>query len=222
MNIQTIPNIVGLWALDNVTYAKDKTPYGNNGSPQGGIVIGDSVDHHGQAGRATTFDGNNDYVNFGGQIIKQNIFTISAWIKPSRYGVVNQGNGIFYQGTGVAMLGTMFCVINSVVGLNTIGGIYEGGTYVSATPNSITLNIWQHVVMVFSAGTVAYYINGVSKGGGSGMGSGVPVAQNGNIGYWYDVADISRYFQGSISDVHIYNRAITQTEITMLYNDYNG
>jgi len=102
-------------------------------------------------------------------------------------------------------------------GQHTFGVAVSGGANAFAQRYSTTvrsLNVWYHVAGVYdaAAGTLDIYVNGVLDNGvliGTIPGSQVNSAVNVNIGRRTG----GYYFSGTIDDVRIYNRALSQTEI---------
>jgi hypothetical protein len=76
------------------------------------------------------------------------------------------------------------------------------------------LNTWHHVVGIMNGGTYKLYFDGVLQGtetGPADCGSGNYTAQ--------DVGDLilGKYFTGRLDDVLIYDRELSQSEVTELY-----
>lgn len=197
-------------SLDSITGIKDKTPNLNNGTAQGGITIGGATDRHGQANRATAFAGTDDYISLANTfpgITPSATYTMTGWIMKtdsSSSVVMNistasaNRHGVFFTG-------------------NKLGCAYYNGTsYTYATStNNITLDVWHQFVCINNAGTLSLYVDGAvqtTTAVGLGLGSGQNyIGYNSNAGV---------YFIGSMSDIRIYDRVLTATEITSLYNNY--
>ena len=153
----------------------------------------------GKFGKALNFDGTDDNVLFSGLTIGTT-HTISMWIKPNG-GIDYQGlitdsngfNGLFYMGT----TRKISYFYPSVDNLNT---------------TALQSGVWNHVVAVVSAGTVTFYINGVSDGTAGSIPGFTPI----NIGSAqpFDTED----FTGGIDEVRVYNRALTVAEVRNLYS----
>jgi hypothetical protein len=78
------------------------------------------------------------------------------------------------------------------------------------------IGTWVHVVVVVSGTNATAYRNGVSQGTvsiGSRSNSSLDVFIGKRSGAAF-------YFQGSIDDVRIWNRALSSSEVTALYNEY--
>ena len=89
-------------------------------------------------------------------------------------------------------------------------------TYGSTSGWTLTLNQWNHVVLVRS-GNVAYaYLNGVPKGSKTGFNTNFSSTQIVNVGN----GGVTEYTQKKIDVVKIYNRALTAQEIQQNYQQY--
>ena len=99
---------------------------------------------------------------------------------------------------------------------NTSASVFEG------IKTSAGTNQWQFVCGVISGTTVTAYVNGSSAGGTSATvtGTRATVTASTRIGKLHDGAPY--LMRGNMDDVRIYNRALTQAEITALYNSGNG
>jgi hypothetical protein len=125
----------------------------------------------------------------------------------------------FYQKSGTGLRG--------IVGYGVFGAtsqdrfimtnfpyIYSCGYNDDYTYNSksIEYNKWYHVTMVYENGIEKCYLNGELIGQRE-FSFSTTVSKI-DIG-WHDN---SRYFHGNIKDILFYNRALTQDEVTALYN----
>ncbi len=153
---------------------------------------------NGKFGKGINFDGTNDNVSFSGLTLGTTN-TISMWIKPQTgadyQGMISDAsgfNGLFYRDT---------------TGL--VDFYYSGADHHNNT--SIQKNVWTHVVVVNNAGSVTFYVNGVSDGTSGSAPGYTPV----NIGTAEPTTDED--FTGSIDEVRIYNRALTVNEVRNLY-----
>lgn len=152
----------------------------------------------GKIGQAGVFSGSNSRVTFSAVSVT-NTFTISAWIYPtsdanSWQAILCQdtNNGLFRRGGGA---------IN----------YYPAGLSTTGTP----LNTWSHVVVRNTAGSMRFFINGVMDSPNPTF-NGTP-----NFVVMGD-SNSSEYFVGNIDEVGVWNRALTDSEITQLYNAGSG
>ena len=159
----------------------------------------------GISGQALKFDGVDDYVNVGSDTIGIGNVTVCAWLNPKSYGEGNQGtfisNGQFQAETDGP--DSRWLVSSDAVTTYALSG------------SAPVFNTWQHVcIKRLSNGQATFYINGAVNGTEN-QNSGTPVSgaytQIGTMG------DGALCYDGSIDEVRVYNRALTQSEITQLY-----
>jgi len=83
----------------------------------------------------------------------------------------------------------------------------------------LSLNTWENVTFTYDGATLNLYLNGVLVSSSSGSlilnvsgNSGISIGESNQAnGYWY-------YVDGVIDDIGIWNRALTQQEVSDLYN----
>ena len=131
--------------------------------------------------------------------------TISAWFYPivtsPTMSIVTSDNGGYDKGFGIN--GNQWMI-------NDGSGNFFAGT--------ATANNWYNGTVVYETGDVKLYINSnlvYSKGSGQGF----TVGANLQIGRaWYPNGAGSRFFSGYISNVSVYNRALSSGEVLQNYN----
>ena len=196
-----IPGLIVYYTFDNGT-AVDDSGNNNNGTISGAIAT------VGKIGGALSFDGVNDQVSIA--TLNHNIgtgdFTWSAWIYPRRIGYKT------YE--GVMSVGSYSPNLSVNPGGNGQWGAYWGGARNSG--DTITPDMWTHVTMAREGGIIRFYKNGIQMPMTHPVATSMAntifrVGQNGNNSYFY----------GDIDEVRFYNRALTQSEITEVYN-FNG
>ena len=79
---------------------------------------------------------------------------------------------------------------------------------------------WYHIVGTYNWTTLTLYINGTSIGTKASSGNWTSSYSN-QSAIWADVAWGTK-FDGKIDEVGVWNRAITSTEVTSLYNWWSG
>ncbi len=87
--------------------------------------------------------------------------------------------------------------------------------YVSTAPISIIGNNWIFLAGTYDGQSMKIYTNGVLSG--QAAFSGIIATNNEPLGIGKNLDDDSDYFNGSIDDVRIYNRALSQDEISRIY-----
>ncbi len=176
---------------------------GNNGNLVS--VASSSFYSLGKMGQGVTFDGVDDAIRTSSDSIGTGDVTVTAWIKPRSEGENNLG--------AIVNNGTFFFAARST---NAIEVRNNNNNLSSTDNNAITLGKWQFVTATRSGTNVGLYVNGVSLCVVSCASNDAPVAGNTNV-YIGNRPAADRSFDGSIDDVRIYNRVLTQTEISKIY-----
>jgi hypothetical protein len=166
-------------------------------------------------GGSIVFDGTNDYVNCGNNIlINPPALTYCAWIKGNAF--TNAYNSIISKAeeppTNVA---TLLIKSNGKLALYVYGNgivFYDGsGIYTLSVSN------WYHLCLTYSsADGLKGYVNGNLDGSASANGS--INSQTSTLYIASHPTITGRNFNGSVSNAQIYNRALTITEIQRNYN----
>lgn len=210
----TDTSLKGYWSFNGKdisgTTAYDRSGVGNNGTLTNGPAV-----TPGKIGQALEFDGSNDRVaiaSSGSALNLTSALTYSAWIYPQTFGGGSLGR-IIDKNVGNS---GVFLVDNSNI-TSGLGFGYNGGGLVSSNNNAITLNKWQHVVVTYNSGTVAFYVDGTLNIGGLSAGGLASDTGAFAIGERSNGA-ADRGFDGYIDEVRVYNRALTASEISALYN----
>jgi hypothetical protein len=168
-----------------------------------------------QASQGLSFDGNS-YVNVADRasLVASNTITIEAWINPN--------------GDGVSTLGGGGILVNKE-------GEYEVARYADGTirwafantdPTWLfidtgyvaPLNQWNHIAITYDSGLVKTYANGILVHTYNGSGTIADVHLDKNDFRIGGRQQESQFFQGSIDDVRIWNKARTQAEIQADFN----
>jgi hypothetical protein len=184
----------------------DLTPYENHGTANAanlGVFVADRM---GQADRAMKFDGTDDRIDITIPNANLTSGTVSMWIEPNSDTCSQR---LFYSGS--------VSKIEILYGANDIRyQIFNGDwTSVSSVKDDFAIGTWYHLLFTWDGTTNKIYIDGIFDN---------DVADNaGEV----DLGAIQlggrtsqAHFNGSIADVRIYNRAISQQEITALYEQY--
>ncbi len=216
--------LVGYWPFNG--NANDISGNGNNGTNNGATL---TTDRNGDANSAYDFNGINNDINFGSSTVfgltSNNILTFSVWVRPMR--ASNNANimdGVFskYQDLNVSNSNYYFSIDKNVSSPSNppIGVITSNGT--NSIGTTCELNAWQHYVIVMQSGlnNIKVYRNGVLDNTGTVNFSSLISNSNLYLGYIPTSATniTQSNFLGKIDDFGIWNRALTQQEITNLYN----
>jgi VCBS repeat-containing protein len=138
-------------------------------------------------------------------------FTIMGWIKPGKTGtqdLIKKASMGATNGFEISLSSTtkVFFRINQ----NTNLDVYRIN---STTSYPIDGNTWMHVAATFSGGIMKLYINGVQEGGD--LAAPAPEVNTLPLMLGAQITS-TRYYQGLMDDVRLYDRALTLDEIQTL------
>ena len=211
-------SLIGYWSMDyyTATGVYDNSSYKNFGTFNGGLSTSNIVP--GVRGKGVSFDGVNYELSVTDTIPKvSNSITISAWVK-------------FNQALATDSWDEAIIIKNDFYGIKRITGSNVIGLYIKnnsdITGNSDVLlgkqsiwtpGQWYHIVVVANSTTGRIYINGVLDNSGPitwdpySLTSAINIG--GNAGYMAETV-----FNGSLDEVMIFNRALSSSEVSALYN----
>jgi len=205
--------LAGYWKLDDGsgTSATDSSTNGNTGTLTNGPTW-----TTGQVGGALDFDGSNDYVTMGDQSVHEGMaaMSLAGWIKmdnlpAANYFVISKSSGIGQYRLAISSAG----IPTFVVATNNNAWYSAGTTANGAT--ALTTSTWIHLLGTYDGQYVRLYVNGVLAGTGSQAISGAIVSNTSEFRLSYDT--YGNYFNGQIDEVRIYNRALSESEVSDLY-----
>jgi hypothetical protein len=204
-NIKSYPGSGTSW--------KDLSGDGNNGTLTNGPTF-DSGN-----GGSIVFDGTNDYVQLSTTTLLRSSSSISAWINIDDFTTQKTSTGrVFIRRSGL--------------NFNSLIAFYNGGYSFETTTNSnpheiagrttgnvssaaISAGSWFYFSLVFDSNIFYGYVNGVQTGSGS-LTTDLLLDRIGDGSSFAD--NYPAYMKGKISNLKIYNRALTSSEILQNYN----
>ena len=212
--------LIGWWPFSGNT--NDLSGNGNNGTLNGPTI---TTDRFGQSNNAYSFDGLNDFISLP-NILPVQIGTISFWFQTNSNNaqiLVYHANANGDDGFGSANANT----IEDHTGLtssptNVLGACYvfDNSSGISHTSTeTIAQNQWYHMAVTFNSTTAFCYINGVliyTMNISSESGNNSPT-----VTYIGRPRLATRFLSGKFDDLGVWNRVLTQQEITNLYNGCN-
>jgi hypothetical protein len=201
--------LVGYWSFDEGagTTAYDASGKGNNGTIYGAKWT------NGKFGQALSFDGVDDYVETQSQTLSTPL-TIVAWIF---YSIKSNINTIAANSTGGSSQNGFRFFVNSYntedrkLKIEVGNGAF--GLSLASAAGAVTPNAWHYAAAVINGPNSKLFLDGIEVASGS-----LPSFTQTNY------VDVGRmltsgfYFKGSIDEVRIYNRALSEEEIRYLYN----
>lgn len=198
-------DLVGWWPFNG--NANDESGNGNDGTVNGATL---ASDRYNQANKAYTFDGTSSFLQLGPSAFAAldemdgGDLTASFWFKPNSTGTLfmNFGWGVhtYFDGSSV--------VYGHV-------GIWPDNTWYYL--NSEIINdpgTWHHIVIVKNGPNQEVYLNGTAPttvaSQPSSFGDQIYVGGN--------PMDNNGWFHGEMDDIGIWNRAISDAEVTGLFS----
>jgi len=216
-----------LWNNLLAYYTGDGTPDDALGNYNGTLVNGATYGT-GKINQGFSFDGVNDYVNLGNNLDFDGStpFSISTWVYVN---TSKQQAIISKESAGNNFTGYIAQIQSSNQVLFYFGSNYGGGDYLSCqTTNTLTTNTWQMVTITYdgskSVAGINIFLNGVSSTLSIFRNTLVGSTSNSintNIGAAVS-SGAARYFNGLLDEVGIWDRELSESEVTELYNSGNG
>ena len=199
--------------------ANDESGNSNNGTVFGAILV---LDRFGASDKAYSFDGTNDYIKASSNNLPTGIRTTGLWFYVNSFGSKAQSL-LGYGGNGGPPGTSWFLNINS----GSFRRALHYGTNELAYITTISAGQWYFFAVTTEQSGSKIYVDGelgVSNGifinntyvtnkdlsiGVTVGSTGIAPYTDGNIGY----------FNGIIDDVRIYDRALSDEEIQILYHE---
>jgi hypothetical protein len=213
--------LVGWWPFNG--NANDESGNGNNGVVNGATL---TTDRFGNTNKAYSFDGINDYINvlYSNSLHGSN-GTINAWIKTSTQ--FTSQKVIFAQSNGRPQL------VAATQGINGNQNSHSAGIHWKATngqfPYAQSLTAidnaqWVMITGLYALDTLKIYINGTLEQSYSTVliqdncsQSDIQIGGFNTIAGCGNGVGFSQMYIGIIDDIGMWNRALSQSEITALY-----
>lgn len=208
--------LVGWWPFNG--NANDISGNGNNGTVSGAAL---TTDRNSISNNAYLFNGSSSYINipnstslqFNGGITFSTWLYASAFPSPVAYWFSKGADGgTPYSWTSSVDAGTKKATVSIFDNNNQNCG--------ASSTTSLLLNTWIHVVHSFDGSFARTYVNGVLESSISCSYSTFSNSYALIFGRRH-ISGLPYFWNGKIDDFGLWNRALTQQEITALYNSSN-
>jgi hypothetical protein len=180
------------------------------GSDKSTLLTGESVASSGPAQDepgAYIFDGIDDFMTMWGN--KTTAFTIAMRVRPSVISAMDISKMTEYPGNDTTDR-NLYLNANGTVSAR----IFDGSSRVVTSTTALSANTWAHVAMTGDGSTIKIYINGVLEGTIP-AGSAITSYKSPEF-VMGQTAMTSAFFSGQLSNVKLYDRALTDSEIAGL------
>jgi hypothetical protein len=212
--------LVGWWPFNG--NANDESVNTNDGTVNGPIL---TTDRYGATDSAYNFDGVDDYIDLGDitSLDNVNAFSVAVFFNYSNlptlpndwYTVVADGSYADIDGWGILIKSDQILMRE----LDNFNGIILNYNF--------TQNNWYHIVATCESDSIKIFINGQFIGSSLNLQANLTLNTSNSFrvgnGTMTNVPPNSwpYYLSGKIDDLGLWNRALTQQEITYLYNAVN-
>jgi hypothetical protein len=204
--------------------ANDMSDNGNDAIINGASL---AADRFGNENSAFSFDGNDDFliIETGSvsNLSSLNDLTISCWVKfdtnntHSDQGFVTKWNQTGYCGELIA---PSYWLGYHGAGSKIIGATSNNGDpFTCVGASNEPHNAWHHLVYTHDNSGEKFYFDGILSGQASFNQTFCSSSNPLVIGADFNSGEIFRFFNGQIDDIFIYNRAVSQQEVNLLYGD---
>jgi len=151
-----------------------------------------------------------------------NSVTLAIWVKPENVATqdlikkVLGSTGyelVLSAGTGSPSNYKAFVRLNG----NDEYRVATSSNYCDNTVNC-TVNTWKHIAATYDGTTIRIYFNGVLE---NSLPASITIGTNTapmSVGAFYTGSSASRWYQGTMDDVRVYNRTLSDNEILALYS----
>ncbi len=220
------PPATGLAAAYGMNEGSGTTVTDASGNGDTGTLNGATWTTSGKYGKALSFNGTSSYVNLGNPATLKltGSMTLEAWVLATG-NPADDGQIIAKSDSYSPLVGWQFKTTPDT-GKRTFGiGVSANGSSITQrySKTVLALNTWYHVAGVYnaSAQTLDIYVNGVLDDGVlSGTVPGVQFDPNTSVTLGKRSGGF--YFKGTIDEVRVYNRALTQAQIQSDMNSAVG
>ncbi len=202
--------LVGYWKMDESSgNAVDSSGNSFTGTPTGTSVAA------GKFGNARSFPGtSNNYISIANNTALSPTtsgFSVSTWVYPTS---TSGSNHIISKDTSVASTRSYYLVQNS----NTfIWCMWFSSSQLCATSSTFTANSWYHVTGTYDGSTLTIYVNGIASGTQAVTGTPQTNTNTLMIGTTALINSCC-YFPGYVDEARIYQKSLSPSDVTMLYN----
>ena len=210
--IDLVPPCIGHWKMNDDAPNKtvlDSSTAGHNGTAYRNT---EDVNTIGKINGALNFNGTSDYVALSPTILGTGSYTKAAWVK------LESSTGVTFSHNILSGKPSQAFWAPNWYGNKLSAGHYYPWDQVQDS-ESLQFGVWYFVAVTYDATTqtLTLYKNGTVADTGSTT-TPQPLTEL-NIGRYDDTAT---YFKGSIDNVMLFNRALTEGEIAALYNTGSG
>jgi len=218
--IAVIPQINGLAAYWSFNEGSGNIAYDSSDNGRDGVLYSSPTWTSGKYGGALTFSGLPNQQVFSNFTNRFDNFTISTWVFTTVDQTPNEWNYFAFLFSKDSSSGYDSPIVEFGTWGNTIAFKVNDSTnaFDLYGAGSLTKNYWNHVVGTIGKNTLKLYVNGILVGSRNDFTTTPPWSNiNNSIGGLNN-----RVFNGIIDEVSIYNRNISDSEVSQIFNGLVG
>jgi Concanavalin A-like lectin/glucanases superfamily len=202
----SVNGLVAAYSFDDFGGAMTADASGNGNH---GVISEATRTASGYFGNALKFDGTNDWVtvNDSASLDLSSGLTLEAWVNPA---VVMSGWKTILMKEQSTSNEVYYLSANNDTNKPVTGQWISGSVKPLSGVSSLTPNTWWHLTATYDGQTQRLYVNGVKVSERAQTGS---IQTSGSAMHIGGNSIWGEYFQGSIDEVRIYNRALSSTEV---------
>ncbi len=237
---QNLPNyipangLVGWWPFNG--NANDESGNGNNGVVNGAIL---SSDRFGNSNNSYLFNGQSNFISVphNNTFNFSNQYSVSVWFKIPDYSPNPSGthpNGLIDPSRSLVCKPRSSGWADGNINIKFAPGdinfisdtLINSGSFGIASVSATTiptLNMWHNVIVTYNGLYMKLIYDGILQDSISASGTMISTTEDLFFGKGFSTVSYNwyRWFNGHLDDIGIWNRALTQQEITDLYNAVN-
>jgi len=212
--------LISYWSMDSVSGTNVFDDFGSND----GTTVGTPTFSAGKNNDAVDLNGSSQYITEGDLWFDANVtgsFTFSGWFYPQDIASVNVG--LFTKYNVIGNQRSVRVINNAgtiVVQFGSGSGVFQGEY--STLSSVLSSGVWNHITCTHINSIVSVYINGLLVSGSVTSGTIPTSLYNSTSPFIVGYSLNGTYFNGSIDEVAIYNRALSSNEVSTIYNSGTG
>jgi hypothetical protein len=188
--------LVAYWKFESIN-STNYTP-DSSGQNNDGILNNFNISFAGRFGSALNLDGIEDFISVPSSNslnITGNAITLSVWVR-------TDGDG--------DIIATYSYMIR-ITGGNVEGRISNASGWQTVNGGPVSKGLWHHLTMRYNGTHESVFVDGKTTGNSKVTGNLISMGSKLKLGYYWN------FFNGTIDEVTIFNRALDNAEISMLY-----
>lgn len=210
--------VLSLDAGNSSSYPGSGTAWSDLSGLGGNGTLVNGVAYSAMGNGSLSFDGVNDYVGLNAAPVLGKSGSLFAWVNVTSW--KTSYDSIIFKGPGVSWPDIDYGIFRDLTTNQFLGTLNDGSHNLSRLgPKSspISLGTWYQLVFTWADGVLKFYTNDQETGSAS-FAYG-PGARSNNMKIGSHVLGNGYFFNGNISIIQIFNRALSSDEVVNKFNN---